>query len=76
MNHLTGQRKEKEAEWLAGPLKMEVAPFLSAEIGKKEFSFQDGGRRERMGESYAKLRVKKRNRALGQEIADASSRAP
>ena len=28
--------------------KAEVAPFSSVEIGKKEFSFEDRGRRERM----------------------------
>ena len=38
-NRLTGWRKEIEAEWLAGNLKTEVAPFSSAEIGKKGIQF-------------------------------------
>ena len=47
--------------------KAEVAPFFIGGNRDKEISFQDGVRHERMGESYAKLRVKKRNRALGQD---------
>ena len=50
----TGWRKEKEAEWLARTLKTEVAPSLSAEIGNKEFSLVNGGRRKRTGESHAR----------------------
>ena len=47
--------------------KVEVAPFSSAEIGKKNISFQDRDRHEQIGESHAKLRVKKRQKALGQD---------
>ena len=45
-------------------------------ISADEFSLVDGGRRERTSEFHAKLRLKKRNRAIGEEIADASRRAP
>ena len=45
LNESPDRVKEEESEWLAGTLKTEVAPFSSAEIGKKVFSFEDGGRR-------------------------------
>ena len=48
--------------------KAEVAPFSSAEIEKKEISFEDGGHRERTGESHTKLRAKKQNRVSGQQL--------
>ena len=44
-----------------------VALFSSVEIGIRNINVVDGGRHERTGESHAKLRVKKRNRALGQD---------
>ena len=47
--------------------KAEVAPFSSAEIGIKNISLVDRVRNEQIGESHAKLRVKKRHRALGQD---------
>ena len=34
----------------------------------KDFSFQDGGHRERTGESHAKLLAKKQSRVLGQQL--------
>ena len=40
--------------------KAEVAPFFVCGNRDKEISLVDRGRYERMGESYAKLRVKKR----------------
>ena len=40
--------------------KAEVAPFFVGGNRDKEISFQDGVRHECMGESYAKLQVKKR----------------
>ena len=64
MNRLTGWRKEKEAEWLAGNLKTEAAPFSSAEIGDKEFSFEDRDRRQWTGKSHAKLRAKGQSRGF------------
>ena len=48
--------------------KAEVAPFSSAEIGIKNISFEGGGRRERTGESHAKLRAKKQSRVSGQQL--------
>ena len=36
----------------------------SAEIEKKQISFEDRDRRERTGESHAKLRAKKQNRGF------------
>ena len=39
--------------------KAEVALFPSAEIGKKNISFEDRCRRVQMGESHAKIRAKK-----------------
>ena len=47
--------------------KAEVAPFFVCGNRDKEISFEDRYRHERMGESRAKLRVKKRHRALGQD---------
>ena len=45
--------------------KAEVEPcFVSGNWDKKN---QDGDRHEQIGESHAKLRVKKRHRALGQD---------
>ena len=42
--------------------KAEVALFfLSAEIGKKNISFENRDRRERRGESHAKLRAKRQS---------------
>ena len=47
--------------------KAEVAPFFVSGNRDKEISFQGGDRHEQIGESHAKLRVKNRNRALGQD---------
>ena len=46
--------------------KADVAPFLSADIGIKNLVFEGGGRRERTGESHAKLRAKKQSRVSEQ----------
>ena len=47
--------------------KAEVAPFFVGGNRDKEISFQDGDRHEQIGESHAKLQVKKQHRALGQD---------
>ena len=62
-------KEEERGRMIGQNPKAEVAPFSSAEIEKKkEFSFQDGGRRERTGESHAKLRAKKQSRVSGQQL--------
>ena len=47
--------------------KAEVAPFFVSGNRDKEISLVNGNRHERTGESHAKIRVKKRHRALGQD---------
>ena len=47
--------------------KAEVAHFFVGRNRDKEISFEDRDHNERMSESRAKLRVKKRHRALGQD---------
>ncbi len=52
---------------MARTLKTEVAFFFVSGNSKKEISLVDGGRHERTDGSHAKLRVKMRNKALGQD---------
>ena len=60
--------KEEERGRMIGQYpKAEVAPFFVSGNRYKEISFEDRDRHERMVESHAKLRMKKRNRALGQD---------
>ncbi len=76
LNESPDRVKEGERSRIIGqsPKNGSSTLFLSGNR-KKEISFQDGDRRERTGESHAKLRLKKRNRVLGQEDNSAFMRS-
>ena len=57
-------KEEERGRMIGQNPKAEVTPFSSAEIGIKNISFENGGRRERTGESHAKLQAKKQSRVF------------
>ena len=64
-------KEEERSQVIGQNLKAEVASFSSAEIGIKNLVLGQQLVWQDVLTLSPKLRVKKRNRALGQEIADA-----
>ena len=61
-------KEEERGRMIGQNPKNESSTLFVCRNRKKEFNFQDGGRRERTGESHARLRAKKQSRVSGQQF--------
>ena len=61
-------KEEERGRMIGQNPKNGSSTFFVSGNRNEEFSFEDGGRRERTGESHAKLPAKKQSRVLGQQL--------